>query len=176
MSNLRRVGNIVLSSVAIAFGILLLLTPDFSLVIVAVVIGVWLMVHGMRKLVYFFTMARHMVGGLSLLFIAMIYIDLGASALTLVDEPRLSIVLYLVGCNALMGIFGILRGVEARRLGSRWKSSLVHGVVSLALAASSLLFIGSERVITAIFCLGLFYSACVRLVTALRPTEVIYIQ
>lgn len=160
----------------IACSIALMLFPENALIVVAIVLGVWLVVFGMRNLVYYFTMARHMVGGLSLLFVAMIAIDLGAFSFTLINNPRPAVVLYLIGCNAFTGFVNIMRAIESKTLDSRWKPSLVHGIVCLALVVASLVFIESDRVIIAILCFGLVYGACVRIASAVKPTEIVYIQ
>jgi len=48
--------------------------------------------------------------------------------------------------------------------------------VSLALASLCTTFINSGETIIWVFCIGLFYSAGVRLASAFKPTEIIYIQ
>ena len=176
MTKLKRFFNLALSLVMIACGILLLLDPQDGLTIVALVLGFALVAYGVRTLVYYITMARHMAGGLSLLFIAVIAIDVGSLALALIDDPKLSIALFLVGYNAFTGILAIARGIESKLLGSRWVLSVLHGLVNIALAILCLVFIGSDQIVIAVFCFGLFYSAAVRIATALKPTEIIYIQ
>lgn len=160
----------------IACSIVLMFDPAGGLMIVAMVLGLWLFVYGLRKLVYYLTMAHHMAGGLSVLFFALIAIDLGALSLVLFDEPRIPVMLYLVGFNAFTGFVCIFRALEAKNLGSSWKPSLLHGIVSLALVVICLVFINSDRIIMAALCFGLIYAAVVRIVSALRPTQIIYIQ
>ena len=160
----------------IVCGIILLFNPENGLMLVALTLGFAFMVFGVRTLVYYVTMARHMVGGLALLFIAVIVIDIGSLALALINDPRLSIALYLIVYNAFMGVLAIARGVEAKMFGSPWVGNIVHGIVNLALAAACIAFLGSDQIIIGVFCIGLFYSAGVRLVSAFKPTEIIYIQ
>ena len=176
MSRMRRIGSIFLSLVMIAFGVLLLCSPNEGLVIVALGLALWLLASGVRKLVYFFTMARHMVGGLSMLFIAVIMIDISGFVFLFIGEPKLSIVVFLVGYNAYMALTGLVHVVESKLLESRWAASLFHSIVNLVLAVASIVFFNSDEVVIAIFCIWLFYAAGVRLVSAIRPTEIIYIQ
>ena len=176
MGKFQRAGNVLLALAMMAGGILLLLDPENALFLVAFVLGCSLVAYGAYSLVYYITMARHMVGGLSVLFIAVIAIDLGSLALAFYAQPRLSIVMYLVGYNAFTGVVAIARAVESKVFESRWMLTLVHGIVNIALAVACLAFINSDQIVVAIFCFGLFYSACVRLVSAFRPTEIIYIQ
>ena len=157
-------------------GVALLLEPHDALLIVAMGLGLYLVVYGVRSLLYFATMARHMVGGLSILIVAVIAIDLGSLALAFSDQPRVSIVMYLVGYNVYTGIVTVARAIESRMFESSWLLTLGHGLVNIALAVLCIVFIGSDQIVIAIFCFGLFYNACVRLVSALRPTEIVYIQ
>lgn len=176
VGRLQRIANLALSLLMIACGVVLLLDPEEGLFAVAFVLSLALVLYGARMLVYYVTMARHMVGGLSLLFMAVITIDIGAFALTIIEDPRLSIVLFLVSYNAFTGILSIARGFEAKSLESSWMLSVAHGLVNIALAVLCLMSIGSDAIVIAIFCLGLFYSAVVRLVSVFRRTEIIYIQ
>ena len=176
MSKLQRAWNLLIGLVMILSGVVLLVDPKDGLTFVAYILGLALVVYGVRMLWYYVTMARHMVGGLSLLFIAVITIDIGVFALALVEDPKLSIVLFLVGYNAYTGILSIARGVESKMFESRWVLSVLHGLVNLALAAGCIVFIGSDQIVIAIFCLGLFYSAVVRLASVFKKTEIIYIQ
>lgn len=173
---MRNLANIALGALMISCSAVLMLAPQDGLSIVAMVLGIGLAVYGVRKLVYFFTMARHKVGGLSVLFVGVIALDAGAFMLTLVDDTQFFIAFYLIGYNVLEGVFGIVHAVEAKMLESRWKASMFHAIVNLALAVACLAFVGSARIIIAIFCIGLIYNGCVRIASAFRPTEIIYIQ
>lgn len=175
MGKVSRLISIVVGIAMIVCGVALLLEPEGSLVVVALVLGIGLMAYGIKKLAYYLTMARYMVESLSILLVGVLALDVGFFAITLIDASRVSVVLYLVGYNALSGIFGIVRGLESKRLGSRWKPRLLHGAINLALAILSLAFMGSEQIILIIFCIGLFYSAAMRIASALKPTEIIYI-
>lgn len=176
MSRTRRVASIVLSVLMVASGILLLLTPKAGLILVTAALGIALVAYGMGRLVYYFTMARLMVGGLSMLFVGIIAIDAGTFVLSLINQPKTAIVLYLVGYNVLSAALAIMRAMEARKFQSHWKATMAHGVICLALAIACIVFAGSEHVIVWIICAILFYRAGVRVATALKPTEIVYIQ
>lgn len=160
----------------IGCGLLLLFEPEDSLLFVSIVLGLALVVYGAHKLWYFGTMARHMAGGLSILFIGVIALDIGGFSIAVIGDPRLSIVLYLVCHNMYTGVLAIARGVEAKLFGSPWKLSVVHGVVNILLVVLCIAFVGSDQTLIAVFCLGLFYNAFVRLYNTFRRTEIIYIQ
>ena len=176
VGKLQRIANLALSLLMIACGVVLLLDPEEGLFAVAFVLSLALVLYGARMLMYYVTMARHMVGGLSLLFISVITIDIGAFSLTVIDDPRLSIVLFLVSYNAFTGILDIARGLEAKSLESSWMPSVAHGLVNIVLAVLCLVFVSSDEIVVAIFCICLFYSAIIRLISVFRRTEIIYIQ
>ena len=167
--------NVILSLLMIAGGVALLLSPQEALFVVALALGFYFVAYGLHTLVYYLTMARHMTGGLTLLFIAVISIDIGSLVLAFSSKPHASIMLYLVGYNMFTGVLAIARARESKALESRWKASLARGIVNVALGVACLVFIGSDQIVTAIFCFGLFYNAGVRLARSLRPTEIIYI-
>ncbi len=176
MTNLQRIANLCLSLLMIACGTTLLLQPQSGLVVVACVLGIALVLYGIEKLVYYITMARHMTGGLSVLFIAVIATDIGIFAAAVISSPQLAIALYLISYNLLAGVLSIARGVESKLFGSPWVMHVVFGLIDIALAILCVSFIDSDEILIWVFCFGLFYSACVRLVSVFRPTEIIYIQ
>ena len=176
MTKLQRFGSFLVGLAMMACGVALWLDPKNGLFAVALVLSLSLVLYGLRALVYYLTMTRHMAGGLSLLFIAVVALDIGAFALVFLDNPKLSIVLFLVGHNAYTGVLAIARGIESRLFKSHWVMNVLHGLVNLALAAACVAFVGSDEVVIAIFCIGLFYAALTRIASAFQPTEIIYIQ
>ena len=176
MDRVQRVGNAIFGTLLAASGILLIFSPRLGLPIVALALGVALISYGIRKLVFFFTMARHMVGGMTLLFVGIIALDMGAFALTLIDDPRISIVLFLIGYNGFLALVNAVRAMERRKLEMSWKPSLVRAVVNLLLALACLVFIGWQDVLIVILCVSLFYLAATRLSDAFHRTDIIYIQ
>ena len=176
MTKLQRIANLILGLLMIACGIILLLDPKGGLLVVAFILGLAVSLYGVRKLVYYLRMARFMTGGLSVLFIAIIAIDIGVFAVAVIDNPQLAIAIYLICYNALTGVLSIARGVESKLFGSSWVLNVVYGLVNLALAALCIAFANSDETIIWIFCIGLFYNAGVRIASAFKPTEIIYIQ
>lgn len=176
MTNLQRIANLILGLLMIVCGIILLLEPKGGLLVVASILSIALSLYGVRKLVYYIRTARFMTGGLSVLFIAIIAIDIGIFAVAVINDPKLIIALYLICYNVIAGVLSIARGIESKLFGSPWIMEVVFGVVNLALAGLCTAFASSEETFIWIFCIGLFYNAGVRIVSALKPTEIIYIQ
>ena len=176
MTKLQRIANLILGLLMIACGFVLLFDPKNGLLAVAFILGLAISLYGVRKLVYYLRLAHLMAGGLSVLFIAIIAIDIGAFAVAVIDSPQLAIALYLICYNVLAGAIAIARGIESKLFGSPWVLSIAHGLVNIALAVLCIAFASSDETIILIFCIGLFYNAGVRVVSALKPAEIIYIQ
>ena len=176
MTSLQRLASLALSLLMIVCGVILLLQPKDGLIIVAGVLALILVLYGVKKLVYYIRTARHMTGGLTVLFIAVIAIDVGVYAGTVIDSPQLAIALYLAIYNLFTGILAIARGIESKLFGSPWVLNIVDGLISIALAGLCVSFVNSDEIIIWVLCFGLFYSAGVRLITTFKPTEIIYIQ
>jgi len=177
VTKLQRIASLALAFLMVACGIVLLLVPKEGLVAVAIVLAAALVLFGARMLVYYIRMARHMVGGLTVLIIAVIAIDVGAfGAAVVMESPLLAVATYLSTYNTIIGFMSIARGVESKMFKSSWIPSIVTGFVSLALASLCTTFVNSGEAIIWIFCIGLFYNAGVRLVSALKPTDIIFIQ
>lgn len=176
MTNLQRIANAAFSILMIVCGVILLLNPKDGMIIVASILGLAVSLYGVRMLVYYVRMAHHMTGGLAVLFIAIIAIDIGAFAAAVIDSPKLAIALYLICYNTLTGVLAIARGVESKLFGSPWILHVVHGLINLGLAVLCIACVNSDETIIWVLCIGLFYSAGVRLVSAFKPTEIIYIQ
>ena len=176
MTKLQRFFSLISGLLMIACGLVLLLQPSNGLLAIACAMGISLILYGVGKLFYYIRLAHHMTGGLSVLFMAIIAIDVGVFAAAVIDNPQLAVAVYLIIYYAISGVLAIARGVESKLFGSPWLLKVLDGVTNLALAALCIAFIRSDEIIIWLFCLGLFYNAGVRLASAFRPTEIIYIQ
>ena len=177
VTNLQRVASLALGLLMIACGVVLLLVPKEGLIVVAIVLAAALVLFGARLLVYYITMARHMVGGLAVLIISIIALDVGVfGAALVVESPLIATAMYLSTYNTIVGFLSIARGVESKLFGSPWVWLIVHGLVSIALAGLCIAFINSNEIIIWVFCIGLFYNAGARLVSVFKPPDIIYIQ
>ena len=145
-----------------------------------ILVGLLMLVCCIRCLILYFTMARHMVGGASILYKGIIVLDLAIFTLCMVDDPHMYIMLYLLGMHAFAGVMDILLAMEARRFGApAWKQSLGSGIVNLAVAVSAVvavLFLHSTTDLVYIYAGCLFYSACSQFVSAFQKTAIVYIQ
>ena len=177
MSSFQRIGQFTQGFFMLLCCIILLAIPEYySTRIVALVLSLALMAYGIRTLVYYFTMARHMVGGNAMLFVGIIAFDLGALVLILSDQPQYSLMLYLVGTNGFMGLVGILRSIERKKIGGKWVSSLVNSILRLLIVVACIAFFNSGDTLILILAIGLGLSAFGHFGAAFRKPELIFIQ
>ncbi|MBP5743687.1 MAG: hypothetical protein J6W44_02075 [Oscillospiraceae bacterium] len=176
MSTMQRLFRILTGVLMIGLSLLLILEPESGFLIVAGLLSVSLSVYGIRYLVYYFTMARHMVGGKLLLYVSIIALDLGVFTATLFDTPRIFIILYLLGAHAFSGVINIMRALEARRYGGAWRLNALQGAVGLLVALACVLFLRRTDVLVYVYSAGIIYSALMRIVTAFRRSAIVYIQ
>ena len=170
MNGGKRFTNVLIGAVMLLMGSVLILLPSEGLSFVA-------LIFSLSLIVYYITMARHMVGGRLMLYIAVIVLDFGVFVWTLADIPKIYVVLYLVAIHAFSGAIDIMRGIEAKRYhASSWKLSFFSGVVNIVIAILSIVFIRSVNMIVILYAIGLIYSAITRIISAFRRTAVVYIQ
>lgn len=176
MSELQRVRDVLIGLMTLLFAALMMIIPDEGCIIIATVLGIMLAVEGARRIVYYFTMARHMVDGKVLLYAGVLLLDLGMLTGGVTKAPQRIVMLYLVGAHLFSGVVYVLQSLEERRLdSSAWRWSMAHGLANVLVAVLCVAFIGSQRTMVYVYCAGLVYSACVRIATAFRRTAIIYI-
>lgn len=177
MTKARRVWKIFIGLFLVAFGLSMMVDPDSVYWVIVLILGASLIIEGIRSFVYYISMAKHMVGGRSALYRAVIVFDLGIFTLSLTSVPLIFVVLYLAGIHGFNGIIDILRAIEAKRLqASSWKMNLIHGIINAILAGLCLAFIGTVEVAVEIYAVGLVYSGIISIIQAFRKTAVVYIQ
>lgn len=177
MSNGQRIKNILIGIAIILGALILIAFPEEGMIITASILSLSLFIYGIKTLIYYVTMARHMVGGRIMLYLAVVVLDLGMFTMMLTNIPKIYIVLYLVVVYAFAGVVSILRALEAKRYQApMWKLSLISGIINVVIAILCIIFMRSTNMIVYLYCAGLIYSAIVRIVTAFRETAIVYIQ
>ena len=180
MGKFRRVLNILagIGMMLVGAALMIMETAD-GLRFVLFFIQVGMTLRGLRSLYYYLTMARSMVGGKSVLYRSMVYLDLGVLAGSLLDNPIVYTVVYLAVIHVFAGAVSIMRANEARKIGGHWRLKMVYGVTGVLLAAAVVIFgvvLGRHEVAAYVYGLGLIYSAVLRIAGAFRRTDIVYIQ
>ena len=177
MSGGQRIKNVLIGILIILGAVILIAFPEDGLIIASSILSLSLFFYGIKTLIYYITIARHMVGGRIMLYLAVVVLDLGMFTLMLTNIPKIYIVLYLVVVYAFSGAVDILRALEAKKYQAPlWRFSLVSGIINVFVAILCIVFIGSTNMIVYLYCAGLIYSAIVRIITAFRKTAIVYIQ
>ena len=176
MTKLRRVGNAFTGFLIVICGLLFALFPTESYKFIVTILGLSLVIWGIRDFIYYITMAKRMVGGRSVLYRAVITFDVGLFTLSLTDVPLIYVMLYLAGIHLFSGAIDMLRAREAKAQEGSWKMQFIHGLVNVIMAGLCLAFIGSTATAVEIYAIGLIYSGIMRIIQAFRRTAIVYIQ
>ena len=176
MTKWQRVWRVVSGLLMVLEGVLLIELKEQGLLFISAILSLSLVVAGLRALVYYFTMARHMVDGKIILFFGMILLDLGLFATTLLDSSAIYIILYLLAIHSLSGALDVLRALEARRLKApSWRIQLAEGIANLLIVLACIVFSRSLRMTVYLFSAGIIYRACLRILSAFRRSAIVYI-
>lgn len=178
MNSLQRIKKF-LSGLGMLLGsIILIAEPEDGYYIVATLLSFSLLLAGIKSLVYYFTMARNMVGGKSILYKALVLTDLGLFTLTAITIPKIYLICHLLISHAFAGMVDILKAMEDRKLqASSWRMSFVSGLGNLltAVVAFTCILNKSTELVMDIYCAGLAYSAIMNMAASFRKTAIIYI-
>ena len=177
MSGGQRIKNVLIGILIILGAVILIAFPEEGIIITASILSLSLFVYGIKTLIYYITMTRHMVGGRIMLYLAVVVLDLGMFTMMLTNIPKMYIALYLVVVYAFSGAIDIMRALEAKKYQApSWRLSLTSGIISVVIAILCIVFIGSTNMIVYLYSAGLIYSAIARIITAFRKTAIVYIQ
>jgi uncharacterized membrane protein HdeD (DUF308 family) len=152
---------------------------DFSTVgysTVLLILSIILLAYGIRMILFYFTMARHMNGGRYMLYRGILFTDLALLTFSRQDVPVIYIMTYLIGLLGFSGAVDIFRAFDARKIQARWKGKLIRGVITLAFAIYAFLNLNTPQYCVFIYSASLFYNALMRLASAFHRTELITTQ
>lgn len=180
MNSAQRIGNIIFALLMIAIAAFMVERPKEGLLVVAIIISVAMTLNGFGSLLYYFRMARYSIGGKSSLYRGIIYLELGALTAAMSNNPMIYVIIYLAFLHMFNGTVDILRGSEAKKVGSpRWKFSVIYGVTDVLIGVALIVtgYVMSNPDITVyVYAAGLVYSAIIRIIDAFRRTAIVYVQ
>lgn len=155
-------------------------SPQLGYFAAAIMIILSMLSYGVKLLIYYQTMARHMVGGKAMLFLGVLVLDFGVFVTSMVDNPMLFLLVYLLLFHGFSGVVSVMRSREAKFYSTAsWVLNLLVGIVNLGVALGAVvaaLVLRSVQVLGYLYFLGMLYAAFMRIVSAFRRTEVVYIQ
>lgn len=177
MSRMQRVRSFLEGVMILLCALVLILTHDnVGYYIIVLIVCVTLLLSGFHYLIYYFTMARHMVGGKSILVRGILALDLGLFAMAIEDFPPIYILLYLLVGYLFSGAVDVMHSLEAKRMGSpSWKLNIAFGIANILIAVLCLFCLRYPDILVYIYAGGLVYTACLRFVSSFRKTAIAYI-
>ena len=177
MSAGERVGRIITGVLMIVGAFLIIYLGDNGYLVIAAILGLSLIVSGIGMLINYFKLSRFMVGGRRYLYMGLFILDLGLFASSLNNVPKIYIVLYLVIIRVITGAVNIIRAFEEKKYGSgAWKLTLAIGIANALAGLACLFFIRQMWLVIIIYSGGLIYTAVLRIISAFRPTAIVFIQ
>lgn len=178
MTGFQRIRKVLFGLFMIIVALFLIFYPsDEAYMMIVALISLGLAIAGIKDIIFYFTMAKHMIGGKMILIQGVIILDFALITGSLANVPKIYILLYLIGIHAFSGVVEVLRAMESKRVvDGPWKMKFAHGLVNFALAVACLIFIRHSNTALTIYSLGLIYSAVVRIFSAFQRTSFILIE
>ena len=180
MTLIQRIRSVFSALMMIFCAVILLLMKENGYRFVTLLLSLSLIVYGARTLIYYFTMARHMVDGRSIFYKGILVLDFGLFTLSISQNFNIVIVIYLLFVHAFSGVIGILHALEEKRFqAGSWRLSMIQGLINIAFAAAAVIFgffLGDMNDLTLTYAAGLVWSAISQLIMAFRKTAIVYIQ
>lgn len=174
MTKFQSVKNVLAGLGLILCGLAICLLPSYGYLIVLLVISVTAVVKGIGSLIYFFSMARHMVGGRMILYKGIILLDLGIYTGTLTDVNKAYVLFYLSLLMLFSGTVDVLQAFESKKLEApAWKYKMAEGLTHILIPIISLLFADSTEIVVLAYMVGLIYSGVLKIIAAFQKTAVI---
>jgi uncharacterized membrane protein HdeD (DUF308 family) len=178
MNNFQRIKKILSGLVMLLGSLVLVIDPENGYYVIAFLLSISLLMSGVRSLVYYFTMARNMVGDTSILYTALVMTDLGLFTLTTITIPKIYLICHLLISHAFSGAVDMMKAIEDKRMqATSWRMSFIYGLGNLltAVAAFTCILNQSTALVVEIYCIGLAYSGIMQIASAFRKTAIIYI-
>lgn len=181
MSRMQRIKHVLAGFFLFVCGLIMLIEAEVGFMLISFILGAGFVLSGLRSLVFYFSMAKHMVGGQTFIIRGVIAIDIGITFLTVsMDGTLLLVIAYVMVCHAIAGVIDILRALESKRMGAAaWKMNCSYGVVNLIMALMAIIcgfFLQSVEIVVWLYSCQLLYSSVVRIGSAFRKTAIVFIQ
>ena len=180
MTRTNRIINVLFGLCMLVMAGVMIAYPQQSMPFILGIIGLGMTIRGIRSLIYYLSMARHMVGGKSVLYRGIIFLDIGVLSSTLADSPERTLIIYIACFTAFTGLLAVLRAREAISVGSpQWKGSMIYGVLNIIFAVTVTVcgfVIYMPQIAVFIYAAGLIYSGILKIASAFRKTAIVYIQ
>ncbi|MBE6040416.1 MAG: hypothetical protein E7219_05590 [Clostridiales bacterium] len=180
MSNLKRIINILIALLMLAAALALTIYTDYAIPFILAFTGIGFTIKGLSMLFYYFSTARFMVGGKTVLYRGILLLELGLFASSIANHPGPFVILYLASINLYSGVVQMLRVIETFKLRSkRWMLILIHSLFYFATGIGVIyagIFLKRTDIAAYAYSLGLTVSALSRIRLSFTRTDIVYIQ
>lgn len=180
MSKWQRISSFIWGIGTILLAVVMFKFPAQGINAITAILGTAMTLYGLRSLIYYLTMARHMVSGLTELFRAIIALDAGIILGSTTTYTTAISAIYLLVFYMFNGVVDIMRARESKNSGAtRWKLKMSVGVVEMVtpfVAIIAGLVTGSSVLIVYLYGAGLVYSGLVHVIQSFRRSAIVYIQ
>ncbi|MCF0229224.1 MAG: DUF308 domain-containing protein [Parasporobacterium sp.] len=177
MSSGKRVLDCLIGLLMLFCAFIILLLPETGYVVVVAVMDILLLVSGIRLLIFYFRMARHMVDGLRIFFKGVFLVDLAIFAISLNNISKVFVILYLIGIFAVNGGLRAFRALDGRKHGTKhWRFSLAVGICSVVIAILALIFMNNMYILMGLCFICLLYTGIMRIVNAFKKSAIVYVE
>ena len=177
MNKLKTIGGLLSGLLLLLLGLTLIVYHSKGYLIVIIVLSITFVIKGIRKMIYYFSMARCMVGGQKILVDGIILLELGVFAATLSQVPKIYVVIYLVFTLMFGGVVYFLKALEEKKHNAPgWQLKIAAAGVHLALGVACFFALRYTDIAVVIYGISLCYTAIVKIMHTFRKTEMIYIQ
>ncbi len=177
MSKGQRIKTVIDGIFLIVAAVLLVKYKRHAYEIILMVLSFSFACSGLGRILYYMSMARHMVNGKIVLYRGIILFNFGVLSSSLSYVPKIYILLYLACIHAFSGLVEILRTMETRTYGgTTWRLKFISGLINIVIALFCILFSRAENTAVYIYSLGLVYSGIVRITAAFRRTTFMFIR
>ena len=177
MSRLQKATDLIEAGVLLVAATIIIVRPGAGYPIVLLMLSLALVFNGLSSLWYYFTMARHMVGGWRSLFTGILVLDAGLFTISLNQLPRIYILLYLSAVYIFKGGIDIVNAINAIKMEStHYKAKMVAGIINVVLGISCIALMKWDDYVVFVYAGGLVYNAVVKIVGFFRKEELVYIQ
>lgn len=175
MSLRDKILTVITSLLMLFLAVDLLFEDEYGYYAVIIILVIVLAYYSIGSVWYYFTMARHMVGGIFYFYQAVLLVDLTLYSPMLLWAPRWIMVFYLNGMIIFSGIVDILGATDQRKMmWPHWKLKLAIGISKVVFAVVAMIFMNSPQNLTVIYAIALAYTAVMRTINAFRATNVAY--
>lgn len=177
MTKLQKIRSSLFGVVMVITAVIMAKYPRDAYEFVIFFLAIGFLVSGVAALIYYFTMARFMVGGKMTLYRGVVLLDFAIFTGALADVPRIYVIIYLSVIHMFSGFVEILRARETMGTGGKsWKLKLVHGLLNMVVAIGCIAFARKTNTAVYMYCIGIFSSGIVRIIQAFRQTTFVYIR